>query len=146
MFISSPIQTCGIQHRTICLYSHAQNSNVERRHRHIVDIELTLLSHASILYQHWGEAFQTVVYLINCMPTPLLKNSHPFKNCLALSLVIISFVFFNVLVALIYDPLINIKLIFDPNNVFLLGTVMITKVNFAFIFQQVVFYLMGSTF
>lgn len=38
----------GIIHRLICPHTHHQNGVVERKHRHIVDLGLTLLSHASL--------------------------------------------------------------------------------------------------
>ncbi|KAL2348428.1 hypothetical protein Fmac_002428 [Flemingia macrophylla] len=40
----------GITHRSICPHTHHQNGVVERKHRHIVDLGLTLLHHASLLF------------------------------------------------------------------------------------------------
>lgn len=55
------------------------NGFVERRHRHIVETGLTLLSHASIPNTYWTYAFATAVYLIKRMPTPTLSLQSPFQ-------------------------------------------------------------------
>lgn len=49
----------------------------ERRHRHIVETGLSLLTHASMSLSYWTYAFATTVYLINRMPTPTLHLSSP---------------------------------------------------------------------
>jgi len=46
--LTSYLQECGINHRLSCPYTHEQNGSVERKHRHIVDMGLTLLSTASL--------------------------------------------------------------------------------------------------
>ena len=51
---------------------------VERKHRHIIDLGLTLLHHASLPLQFWDYAFTTSVYLINRLPTASLKFVTPF--------------------------------------------------------------------
>ena len=45
--LNSFFQTIGIHHRLICSHTHEQNSNVERRHCHIVETGLTLLGQCS---------------------------------------------------------------------------------------------------
>lgn len=62
----------GIHHQISCPGAHEQNGTVERKHRHIVETELTLLAQASMPYEYWDEAFRTSVYLINRLPTPTL--------------------------------------------------------------------------
>lgn len=44
---------------------------VERKHRHIVEIGLTFLHHASLPLSFWDFVFTTAVYLINRLPTTL---------------------------------------------------------------------------
>ncbi|GAA0167571.1 hypothetical protein LIER_40407 [Lithospermum erythrorhizon] len=61
----------GIQHRVSCPHSHEQMGCVERRHRHIVDKGLTLLAHAHLDLSFWHYAFETSVFLINRLPTPV---------------------------------------------------------------------------
>ena len=45
--LTSFLVDCGIQHRLICPNTHHQNGVVKRKHRRIVELELTLL-HASL--------------------------------------------------------------------------------------------------
>lgn len=59
----------GIVHRFSCPHTHQQNGLVERKHRHIVENGLTLLAKASLSFEFWGEAFRTIVYLHNRLPT-----------------------------------------------------------------------------
>lgn len=42
---------------------------VERKHRHVVDLDLTLLSQSSLSISYWDFAFSTIVYLINRLPS-----------------------------------------------------------------------------
>ena len=75
---------CGINHRLSCPHTPAQNVTAERKHRHIVETALSLLKQASMPHRFWDEAVSTAAYLINRMPTPLLKYSSPYKllfNC-----------------------------------------------------------------
>lgn len=59
-----------------CPHTHQQNGSVERKHRHIVEVGLTLLTHASKPLK-FDEAFITVVFLINRLPTKVLQNDTP---------------------------------------------------------------------
>ncbi|KAG8488029.1 hypothetical protein CXB51_018766 [Gossypium anomalum] len=57
-----------------------QNGVVERRHRHIVDMGLTLLAKASMPLKYWSDAFSHVVHLINRLPAPVLQNFSPYEK------------------------------------------------------------------
>lgn len=76
--------TFGISHFTTHPHTPEHNGTTERQHRHIVEISLMLLHHFSVPLQFWSHAFQTAVYLINRLPTPILNYSSPlealFKN------------------------------------------------------------------
>lgn len=67
----------GITHRLICPRTHHQNGVVERKHRHIVELDLTLLTQASLPLTYWDHAFLTSVYLINRLPTSSLQFKIP---------------------------------------------------------------------
>ena len=69
---SALLTSYGISHRLICSHTYHQNGVVERKPRHIVDLGLTLLHHASLPLQIWDYTFTTVVYLINRLPTASL--------------------------------------------------------------------------
>ena len=70
----------GISHLTSPPHTPEHNGYSERRHLHIVETGLALLSHASIPKIFWTYAFSTAVYLINRMPTPTLNMSSPFES------------------------------------------------------------------
>lgn len=69
----------GISHRLSCPYAHSQNGIVERKYRHIIETGLALLAHSFVPQLYWPDAFFTVVYLINWLPTPVLNMKSPFK-------------------------------------------------------------------
>ena len=73
------LSKAGITHLTTPPHTPEHNGYSERRHRHIVETGLTLLSHASLPLTFWSQAFSTAVYLINRMPTPTLNLSCPFE-------------------------------------------------------------------
>lgn len=69
----------GIAHRFICPHTSHQNGSVERKHRQIVDMGLTLLAQSQLPYSYWDHSFASTVYLINHLPTSTLPSfSSPF--------------------------------------------------------------------
>jgi hypothetical protein len=70
----------GITHQVSCPHAHQQNGSAERKHRHIVEMALTLLAHASMPLKFWDEAVSTAVYLINRLPSKVLVDESPFEK------------------------------------------------------------------
>ena len=70
----------GISHYTTAPHTPQQNGMSERRHRHLVETGLTLLTDAHMPLSYWPYAFQTAAYLINRMPTATLDNKSPFEK------------------------------------------------------------------
>ncbi|KAK9063757.1 hypothetical protein SSX86_017629 [Deinandra increscens subsp. villosa] len=70
----------GISHFTTPPHTPEQNGVAKRRHRHIVETGLSLLHHANLPLTFWSHAFQTAVYLINRLPTPILDLQSPFQK------------------------------------------------------------------
>lgn len=70
----------GIVHHLSCPHTHEQNSTAERKHRHIVEMGLTLLAHAPLPLTFWDHAFAIAVYTINRIPTPSLNNVSPYEK------------------------------------------------------------------
>lgn len=70
----------GISHLTSPPHTPEHNGLSERKHRHIVETGLTLLSTAAIPKTYWPYAFATSVYLINRMLTPVLSMLSPFQK------------------------------------------------------------------
>uniref|UniRef100_A0A2N9GG32 Integrase catalytic domain-containing protein n=1 Tax=Fagus sylvatica TaxID=28930 RepID=A0A2N9GG32_FAGSY len=69
----------GITHHLSCPHTPQQNGIVERKHRHIVECALTLLSHAALSITHYSYAITTTVHLINRLPTPKLTHKTPWE-------------------------------------------------------------------
>ena len=57
---------------------------MERKHRHVVEVGLSLLAYASLPLKYWPFAFQSALYLINRLPTSELNIHISFFiiNCL----------------------------------------------------------------
>jgi hypothetical protein len=78
--ISTFFKNCGIVHRVSCPHTYQQQGSIERKHRHVVETGLSLLSHAHMPLRFWDDAFQTACFLINRLPTPVLQNKSPFEK------------------------------------------------------------------
>ncbi|MDV3143313.1 MAG: DDE-type integrase/transposase/recombinase [Sweet potato little leaf phytoplasma] len=76
---TSFLQANGIEFRHPCPHTSQQNGVVERKHRHIVEMGLTLLAHASMPLAYWWDAFSSAVYIINRLPTPTLGDISPWE-------------------------------------------------------------------
>jgi len=67
--LNSFFQRIGIAHRVSCPHAHQQNGAAERKHRHIFEVGLALLTNASMPLKYWDQAFLTATYLINILPS-----------------------------------------------------------------------------
>uniref|UniRef100_A0A1J3HVA2 Retrovirus-related Pol polyprotein from transposon TNT 1-94 n=2 Tax=Noccaea caerulescens TaxID=107243 RepID=A0A1J3HVA2_NOCCA len=74
------LSTHGISHLTSPPHTPEHNGISERKHRHIVEIGLTLLHQASLPPQYWTYAFAAAVYLINRLPSPVIANTSPYAR------------------------------------------------------------------
>jgi hypothetical protein len=72
----------GISHHVSCPHAHQQNGSAERKHRHIVEVGLSILAHASMPLKYWDEAFLTAVFLINRLPSRVISNETPYERLL----------------------------------------------------------------
>ena len=57
-----------------------QNGIVERKHRHIIECALTLLSHASLPVTNWAYVVNTAIHLINRLSSPKLSHKSPWEK------------------------------------------------------------------
>lgn len=78
--LNSFFHSIGIQHHVSLPHAHQQNGSAERKHRHIVEVGLSLLAHASMPLKYWDEAFITATYLINRLPSRVIGNSTPLER------------------------------------------------------------------
>lgn len=63
----------GIVHRISCLYTPQQNGRVEKKNKHVVEVGLLFLAQSFLPKSYWSYAFQTIVFLINRLPTHVLQ-------------------------------------------------------------------------
>jgi hypothetical protein len=71
--------THGIFHQFSYPHTPQQNGVAERKHRHIVETSLSLISQSSFPLSYWPYAFATSVFLINRLPTPKLQLKSPWE-------------------------------------------------------------------
>ena len=60
-------------------YSPQQNGIVERKNKTIVEMAKSMMHEKNMPYAFWGEAVNTVVYLLNRCPTKTLDKKTPFE-------------------------------------------------------------------
>jgi transposase InsO family protein len=92
---TSFLKSHGIFHRISCPYMAQQNGLAERKHRHVVEMGLSLLTQSGIPQTYWVESFLIVAFLINQLPTPSLQHCSPYFM-----------LFNNLLISLYFDLLV----------------------------------------
>jgi histone deacetylase 1/2 len=80
--LNSFFSQVGIIHHVSCPHAHQQNGVIERKHRHIVEVGLSLLAHASMPLKFWDDAFMAATFLINRLPSKVINNQTPFERLL----------------------------------------------------------------
>jgi hypothetical protein len=78
--LNSFFQRVIITHLVSCHHAHQQNGATERKHRHIVEVGLSLLSHASMPLKFWDKAFIAATYLINRTPGKVIDFQTPLEH------------------------------------------------------------------
>ncbi|KAD7478862.1 hypothetical protein E3N88_01998 [Mikania micrantha] len=69
----------GIALETSCRYTPQQNGVVERKHRHLLEVARAIRFEANLPIKFWGECILTATYIINCVPSKILKNKTPYE-------------------------------------------------------------------
>ena len=71
------LQQCGIKHQMLCSYIPQQNRTAERKHRHIIELSLSMMFESHLPLHHWIEAFYSSVYLGNLLPSNIMQFKSP---------------------------------------------------------------------
>ena len=72
----------GIIHISSCVDTPQQNGVVERKNRHLLEVARSLMFSTNVPKHFWGEAVLTAAYLINRMPSRVLKFQTPYQTLL----------------------------------------------------------------
>jgi hypothetical protein len=78
--LNSFFQRIDISHHVSSPHVHQQNGSAERKHRHIVEVGLTLLAKESMPLKFWDGAFRATVHHINHTPSKVLQFDTPLER------------------------------------------------------------------
>ncbi|RVW87339.1 Retrovirus-related Pol polyprotein from transposon RE2 [Vitis vinifera] len=72
----------GIVHLSSCVDTPQQNGIAERKNRHLLEVARSLMFSMNVPKLFWGQAVLTTAYLINRMPSRVLKFQTPCQTLL----------------------------------------------------------------
>lgn len=78
-YLGNYLRDQGIIHLSSCIDTPQQNGVAERKNRHILEVARSLMFATHVPKKFWGEAVLTTTYLINRMPSRVLKFQTPFQ-------------------------------------------------------------------
>jgi len=69
----------GIIHQSCCNETPQQNSIVERKHQHILNVTRCIMFQSNLPNAYWSFVVLHSVYLINRLPSPVIHNKSPYE-------------------------------------------------------------------
>jgi len=78
-FITNFFINKGIMHQTSCVNTPQQNSIVGRKHCHLLNVVRVVVIQSHLPKIYWSYFMIHVAYIINMLPTPVLKDFSPHK-------------------------------------------------------------------
>ena len=70
----------GILHQRSCPYTPQKNGVAERKHRHLLEVTTALRLQTHIPIRYWGHCLLAVAYIINRLPSSVLKFDTPYER------------------------------------------------------------------